>query len=62
MIAALWHRWFDAREYRRALRIAEGNYSRTLARFVEVRSENETLRRTNSRLVVAVDTCEREHR
>lgn len=48
MIAALWHRWFDTREHRRALRVAERNYARTLVTVAELRTENEKLRRTNA--------------
>lgn len=32
MIAALWHRWFDSREHRRAREAAEANYGQTLVR------------------------------
>lgn len=35
-MAGLWHRWFDAREYRRALQIAERNYAYQLGRTVEM--------------------------
>lgn len=52
---SLWSRWFDTREYRRAHREA-------LAAIAELRAENKLLRSANTRLAVAVDTCEREHR
>lgn len=53
MIAALWHRWFDSREHRKARERAEANYSRALVREAELVTENKELRRTNARLAVA---------
>lgn len=45
MIGALWGRWFDAREFRRARDVAEQNYQRVLIRVAELVSENSALRR-----------------
>lgn len=36
MIAALWHRWFDSREHRRAREVAEQNYSQALIRVADL--------------------------
>lgn len=60
MIAALWHRWFDTREYRRALRISQQNYRDCLIKLAGERQLNRRLRRANARLVAAL--AEKEHR
>lgn len=62
MIGALWHRWFDSREHRRALRIAEQNHRDALILLAVEKRTNRQLRVTNARLAVLVDTCEKEHR
>lgn len=49
MIVALWHRWFDSREHRRAREVAERNYGRTLVTVAKLRTENEELRRAGAR-------------
>lgn len=44
MIGALWGRWFDAREHRRAREIAEQNYSSALVRVTKLSAQCADLR------------------
>lgn len=57
MIAALWHRWFDAREHRAARERAEQNYSAALVRELALKAENTRLLRANARLAVDGDAA-----
>lgn len=58
MIGALWHRWFDSREHRRAREVAEQNYSRTLVRVTKLSAENAELRRDLTAATARADAFE----
>lgn len=55
----LWHRWFDAREHRRAREIAERARVVALRTAARTADENADLRRANARLAVALADAEK---